>query len=77
MKILKVKAIWDDEAKVWVATSEDLPGLVTETDTSEVLIEKLKILIPELLEANGILKTGTHGEISFHLVSEREAKAFL
>ena len=27
---LLVTAEWDDEAKVWVATSEDVPGLVTE-----------------------------------------------
>jgi predicted RNase H-like HicB family nuclease len=49
-----VRAEWDEEASVWVATSDDIPGLVTEEATMEVLIEKLKILIPELLEANGV-----------------------
>lgn len=75
MKRLEVHACWDDEAQVWVATSEDVPGLATEADTSEALIEKLKVLIPELLEANGVLAAGTYAEIPFHLVSEREAKA--
>jgi predicted RNase H-like HicB family nuclease len=30
-----VTAIWDDEAKVWVAESDDVPGLVTEAPTLE------------------------------------------
>jgi hypothetical protein len=50
-----VRAEWDEEARVWVATSDDVPGLATEEDSMEGLIEKLKVIIPELLEANGIL----------------------
>ena len=53
-KPLFVRIEWDEEAKVWVATSDDVPGLATEEDTMEDLIDKLKILIPELLVANGI-----------------------
>jgi predicted RNase H-like HicB family nuclease len=49
-----VRAEWDEEARVWVATSDDVPGLATEEATMEALIEKLKVIIPELLEANGI-----------------------
>ena len=48
-----IRAEWDEEANVWVASSEDVPGLATEGETLEGLIEKLKIMIPELLEANG------------------------
>jgi predicted RNase H-like HicB family nuclease len=51
-KPLFVRAEWDDEARVWVATSDDVPGLATEGETVEGLIEKLKVMIPELLEAN-------------------------
>ena len=50
---LIVNAVWDDEAKVWVATSDDVPGLVTEAPTQGDLVKKLKILVPELLDANG------------------------
>jgi predicted RNase H-like HicB family nuclease len=49
-----IRAEWDGEANVWVATSDDVPGLVTEEATVERLIEKLRVIIPELLEANGI-----------------------
>ena len=48
-----VHALWDDEAKVWVASSDDVPGLATEADTAEALVQKLKVLIPELLDLNG------------------------
>ena len=48
-----VRAEWDHEALVWIATSDDVPGLSTESDTLENLVHKLKIVIPELLEANG------------------------
>ena len=69
-RVVYVKAIWDKDARVWVAISEDVPGLATEADTLEELIEKLRIMIPELLEANGLL-AGDEEEVSFHLFSER------
>jgi hypothetical protein len=50
-----VRATWDDVAKVWVAVSDDVPGLVAEAPKIELLIKKLEVLVPELLEANGVL----------------------
>jgi predicted RNase H-like HicB family nuclease len=50
-----VNAFWDPEAKVWVATSDDVPGLATEASDVDKLIKKLRVMIPELLEANGLL----------------------
>ena len=52
-----VNAEWDADASVWVATSDDVPGLVTESDTLEALQSKVQIMVPELLEANGCLPT--------------------
>lgn len=51
-----VNAFWDTEAKVWVATSDDVPGLATEARDMNALIRKLRVMIPELLEANGRLR---------------------
>lgn len=48
-----VRAMWDEEAKVWVATSDDVPGLVTESPRWDDLVPKLMVMIPELLDANG------------------------
>lgn len=50
--VYHVHADWDPEAGVWVATSDDVPGLATEAPTVEALTEKLRTMIPELLEAN-------------------------
>jgi predicted RNase H-like HicB family nuclease len=49
-----VNVEWDPEAKVWVAESNDVPGLATGADTLEELIERLKVAIPEMLTENGI-----------------------
>ncbi|MCC5659978.1 DUF1902 domain-containing protein [Nostoc sp. XA010] len=51
---LKVYAFWDTDAEVWVATSENVPGLVTEASTIESLTQKLRKMIPELLVFNRI-----------------------
>lgn len=52
-KPLLVHATWDEEAKVWVATSDDVPGLATEAASWDLLVPKLQAMIPELLDANG------------------------
>lgn len=52
MQPLKIKAEWDEEASVWVATSDDVTGLAIEASTIDALVERLKIVIPELIELN-------------------------
>jgi hypothetical protein len=47
-----VNVMWDDEVKVYVAMSDDVPGLVTEAPNWEALMGKLRVMVPELLEAN-------------------------
>jgi len=69
MKALTVKAIWDQEVSVWVATSDDVPGLVTEAATAEELEQKLQVMIPELMKANG-KPCGQMG-VPVHLLTER------
>jgi len=68
MKALFVRAEWDDQAEVWVATSDDVPGLATESETVEALMSKLEVMIPELLEAN----EGFEGnDVPFELLTRR------
>ena len=69
----QIRCVWDDEARVWVATSEGIPGLATGADTLEELIEKLRIVIPELLEANGILGAEVD-DIPFSVHAERHER---
>ena len=54
-RMISVRAIWDPVALVWVATSDDLPGLVTEAATVEALAAKLPALVSDLLELNGAI----------------------
>ena len=49
-----VTADWDPEAKVWVATSRDPRGLVTEAESVEALRAKLPGMILDLLQEAGI-----------------------
>ena len=48
----RIDMLWDPEAAVWVATSEDVPGLVLESGSVEALFERVRNAIPELLELN-------------------------
>jgi hypothetical protein len=50
---ITIDARWDAEASVWIATSGDVPGLVVEADTWAVMIEEVRLVLPELLEVSG------------------------
>ena len=64
-----VRAEWDDDAAVWVASSDDVPGLVTEAATLEALDAKLRSMVPELLDANGCMPTD--GQVTVELLARR------
>jgi hypothetical protein len=50
---ISIKARWDGEAAVWIATSEDVPGLVVEAESWPSMIEEVRLVLPDLLELNG------------------------
>lgn len=68
----QVYALWDAEAEVWVATSDDVPGLVTEAETIEALSDKLRIMIPELLRLNDVIAPDYVGPVVFQLTSQKQ-----
>jgi predicted RNase H-like HicB family nuclease len=76
-KQITVNAEWDPEAKVWVATSDDVPGLITEAETVEALAEKLSAMIPELLQANGTSVGDAIREVPINLIAHRELISLL
>ena len=64
-----VNISWDEDANVWIAESSDIPGLVLESDSYDVLIERLKTAVPEMIDDNKLPK------MSFlNCVSERHLK---
>ena len=47
-----VNFTWDNEADVWIATSDDIPGLVLESGSFDALLERTRFAVPELLSLN-------------------------
>lgn len=48
----EISILWDPEAQVWIAYSSDVSGLALESYNIEVLIERVKLAVPELLSLN-------------------------
>ena len=58
------------DASVWIATSDDIPGLVLESGSFDALVERVRFAAPELLELNG--KTGQN--LTLSILSERHER---
>ena len=67
MKYL-INFLWDDEASVWVAESDNIPGLVLESGSLDALVEKVKVAVPELLQLNNKI----YQNINLLIHSERQ-----
>jgi hypothetical protein len=66
--IFHIDAKWDPEAKVWVATSSDIPGLVIQGKNKNEIVEKLRVVSPALVETG--IDRGDEFEI--HFLRQRE-----
>nr|WP_314261331.1 DUF1902 domain-containing protein [uncultured Devosia sp.] len=51
---IAVRAQWDSEAQVWVASSTDIDGLSVEAETIEAFNMKVLGAISDLIELNGL-----------------------
>ena len=60
---------WDDEASVWIAESNDIPGLILEDSSFDTLVERVKIAIPDLLWQDG----QNNSQAILHFKAERLA----
>lgn len=70
--MLEIHAQWDDEAKVWYAISDDVPGLCVEASTFDELVNVATELTPELLALNHV---EISGPVSLHITAERTLMA--
>lgn len=68
-----INLIWDSEAEVWIATSDDIPGLVLEAGSFDALVERIRFAVPELLELNSPNKT----PVTLTFLSERQERIAL
>ena len=63
----KIKLIWSSEEKFWYSESTDERfGLTLESDSLDVLIERIKIAVPDMYEMIGYT-----GEIDLSFEIER------
>ena len=67
-----LEADWDKEARVWVGDSDEVPSLTTEAETVEGLNAKLRPMIPELRQLDGVPR---QGEVAFKVLIRRFATA--
>lgn len=65
----KVNMLWDDEAGVWVATSDDIPGLVLESGSFDALLERVRFAAPEILKLNN-----SKQPLTLSFISERQER---
>jgi hypothetical protein len=49
-RFFTIDARWDGDAKIWLATSTDVPGLVVEAESWPAMIEEVRLVLPDLLE---------------------------
>lgn len=52
-----INLTWDETANVWIAESDDIPGLVLESGSFDALLECVRITAPELIKLNSPQKT--------------------
>ena len=45
---------------MWIATSDDVPGLVLEHGSFSALLERVRLAVPELLAMDDALRDGQH-----------------
>lgn len=64
-----VRADWDEEARVWVATTNDIDGLAVEAETLEKLADKVCAAIVDLIEVNGFDAAGP--DVPVHIMADK------
>ena len=47
-----IKLIWSDDSNKWYTETDDIPGMVLESNSFDALIEKVQLIAPDMLEAN-------------------------
>jgi predicted RNase H-like HicB family nuclease len=67
-----IEASWNAEAQIWVAASNDVPGLATGAATLDDLIERLIVMIPDLLEQNRHLSLPRAPDFEVHATKGHE-----
>ena len=60
--------LWDEETDRWYTKTDDVPGMSLESGSLDALIEKVRLIAPDMLEIN----CQYLGPIHFTFVAERK-----
>jgi hypothetical protein len=63
----EILLVWDEEAAKWIAENDDIP-VALESDSLDLLMERVRIAVPELLELNG----KNHVKVALNFKMERQ-----
>ena len=63
----KIKMTWDNESDRWYTQTDDVPGMALDSGSFDALVEKVRMIAPDMLEAN----LGYKGPIRFLFTAER------
>ena len=55
-RVYAIQVEWDSEAKMWVAYSDDIPGLATEAPDIEALAIRIEALAIDILNEQSIAR---------------------
>ena len=75
MTEFRIEAEWDTDAEVWVATSSDVPGLVVQGRTPDEIVDKVRLVLPALIEIG--MEPEDRVNITFRNVEGREERRSL
>ena len=64
----KIMLHWDSESDRWYTKTDDVPGMSLESGSLDALIEKVRLIAPDMLEMN----CQYVGPIHFTFVAEKE-----
>ena len=69
-----VVVTWDEEAGCWYTDETNVPGLATGADTFDDMLKKLRVMVPEMLEANGIIGDDDAPAVPYDVLAPQESE---
>jgi hypothetical protein len=66
----RIGFFWDDEANVWIATSDDIKGLVLEDESFDTLVSEVHLAVPSLLGFGNI----QNNDITLNFIAHRQER---
>ena len=67
--MIKINVMWDNEASIWIVRCDEI-GLVTESGSYDALMERIRIIAPEMAQEN-------HKNISMYRVVTQDQQCII